>query len=239
MIQKPVQMNWDAQGRLWVVTSSTYPHIKPGEAAKDQVVVLEDTDGDGKADKSTTFADGLHIPTALAPGDGGLYVANSTEVLFLKDTDGDLKADERTILLSGFGTEDTHHLLHTFRWGPEGMLYFLQSIYIHTHMETPYGIRRLMGGGIWEFRPETRRAEIMSKGLINPWGFEFDRWGQSFACDGAGGEGVNFHFPGSVFATSPGAKRILHGLSPGQPKQCGLEIIEDPHFPADWQGSLC
>lgn len=238
MIQKPVQMNWDAQGRLWVVCSSTYPHIKPGEAAKDQVVVLEDTDGDGKADKSTTFADGLHIPTALAPGDGGLYVANSTEVLFLKDTDGDLKADERTILLSGFGTEDTHHLLHTFRWGPEGMLYFLQSIYIHTHMETPHGVRRLMGGGVWEFRPETRRAEIISKGLINPWGFEFDRWGQSFACDGAGGEGINFIFPGSVFKTSPGAKRTLSGLSPGQPKQCGLEIIEDPHFPADWQGTF-
>ncbi|MBE2286341.1 MAG: HEAT repeat domain-containing protein [Prosthecobacter sp.] len=238
MIQKPVQMNWDAQGRLWVVSSTTYPHIKPGEEAKDQVVVLEDTDGDGKADKSTPFADGLHIPTALAPGDGGLYVANSTEVLFLKDTNGDLKADERTIMLSGFGTEDTHHLLHTFRWGPEGMLYFLQSIYIHTHMETPHGIRRLMGGGVWEFRPETRRAEILSKGLINPWGFEFDRWGQSFACDGAGGEGINFIFPGSVFATSPGAKRILHGLSPGQPKQCGLEIVEDPHFPEDWQGSF-
>lgn len=238
MVQKPVQMNWDAQGRLWVVCSTTYPHIKPGEAAKDQVMVLEDTNGDGRADKSTSFADGLHIPTALAPGDGGLYVANSTEVLFLKDKDGDLKADERKILLSGFGTEDTHHLLHTFRWGPEGMLYFLQSIYIHTHMETPYGVRRLMGGGVWEFRPETRRAEILSKGLINPWGFEFDRWGQSFACDGAGGEGINFIFPGSVFATSPGAKRVLRGLSPGQPKQCGLEIIEDAHFPADWQGTF-
>ncbi len=238
MIQKPVQMNWDAQGRLWVVSSTTYPHIGVGEAAKDQVVVLEDTDGDGKADKSTMFADGLHIPTALAPGDGGLYVANSTEVVFLKDTDGDLKADERTILLSGFGTEDTHHLLHTMRWGPEGMLYFLQSIYIHSHIETPYGVRRLMGGGVWEFRPETRRLEIISKGLINPWGFEFDRFGQTFACDGAGGEGVNFVFPGSVFATSPGAKRIVHGLSPGQPKQSGLDIIEDPHFPADWQGNF-
>jgi len=238
MIQKPVQMNWDAQGRLWVVCSTTYPQIKPGEAAKDQVVVLEDTDGDGKADKSSSFADGLHIPTALAPGDGGLYVANSTEVLFLKDTNGDLKVDERQIMLSGFGTEDTHHLLHTFRWGPEGMLYFLQSIYIHTHMETPHGVRRLMGGGVWEFRPETRRAEILSKGLINPWGFEFDRWGQSFACDGAGGEGINFIFPGSVFATSPGAKRIVHGMSPGQPKQCGLEIVEDPHFPEEWQGSF-
>ncbi|HEY1050277.1 MAG TPA: PVC-type heme-binding CxxCH protein, partial [Prosthecobacter sp.] len=238
MIQKPVQMNWDAQGRLWVVSSTTYPHIGVGEAAKDQVVVLEDTDNDGKADKSTMFADGLHIPTALAPGDGGLYVANSTEVVFLKDTNGDLKADERQIMLSGFGTEDTHHLLHTMRWGPEGMLYFLQSIYIHSHIETPYGVRRLMGGGVWEWRPETRRLEVISKGLINPWGFEFDRWGQSFACDGAGGEGVNFIFPGSVFATSPGAPRILHGLSPGQPKQSGLEIVEDPHFPADWQGSF-
>lgn len=238
MIQKPVQMNWDSKGRLWVVSSTTYPHIKPGEAAKDQVVVLEDADGDGRADKSTVFADDLHIPTALAPGDGGLYVANSTEVIFLKDANGDLKADERTILLSGFGTEDTHHLLHTMRWGPEGMLYFLQSIYIHSHIETPHGVRRLMGGGIWEFRPETRRLEIISKGLINPWGFEFDRWGQSFACDGAGSEGVNYIFPGTVFATSPGAARILHGMSPGQPKHCGLEIIEEPHFPDDWQGNV-
>lgn len=238
MIQKPVQMNWDSQGRLWVVSSTTYPHIEVGAKAADQVVVLEDTNGDGKADKSTVFAEGLHIPTGLIPGDGGLYVANSTELLFLKDTNGDGKADERTVLLSGFGTEDTHHLLHTLRHGPEGLLYFLQSIYIHSHIETPHGVRRLMGGGVWEFRPETRRLEVLSKGLINPWGFEFDRWGQSFATDGAGSQGINFIFPFSVFATSPGAARVLSGMSPGQPKHCGLEIIEDPHFPADWQETL-
>ena len=238
MIQKPVQMNFDAQGRLWVVTSTTYPHIKPGEEAKDQVVVLEDTNHDGKADKVTTFAEGLHIPTAVIPGDGGAYVANSTEVLFLKDANGDLRADDRNIILSGFGTEDTHHLLHTMRFGPEGMLYFLQSIYIHSHIETPWGVRRLMGGGVWEFRPETRKLEVISKGLINPWGFEFDRWGQSFAADGAGSEGVNYIFPGSVFATSPGAKRILHGMSPGQPKQAGQEIVDDPTWPEDWQGTV-
>jgi len=238
LLQKPVQMNWDAQGRLWVVSSTTYPHIKPGEEAKDQIVVLEDTNHDGTADKSTVFAEGLHIPTAVIPGDGGAYAANSTEVLFLKDTNGDLKADERTIILSGFGTEDTHHLLHTMRFGPEGLLYFLQSIYIHSHVETPHGVRRLMGGGVWEFRPETRRLEIISKGLINPWGFEFDRWGQSFAADGAGSEGVNFIFPGSVFATSPGAKRVLKGMSPGQPKHSGQEIIDDPYWPSDWQGSV-
>lgn len=237
MIQKPVQMNWDAQGRLWVVSSTTYPQIKPGDGTKDQVVVLEDTDRDGKADKSTVFAEGLHIPTAVIPGDGGVYVANSTEVLFLKDTNGDLKADERTVILSGFGTEDTHHLLHTMRHGPEGLLYFLQSIYIHSHVETPHGVRRLMGGGVWEFRPESRRLEVLSKGLINPWGFEFDQWGQSFATDGAGGEGLNYIFPGSVFKTSPGAKRTLNGLSPGQPKQCGLAFIDDPHWPEAWQGT--
>ena len=154
MLQKPVQMNWDSEGRLWVVCSSTYPHIKPGESTADRLVVLEDTNKDGKADKSTVFADDLFIPTAVIPGDGGAYVANSTELIFLKDTNGDLKADERTILLSGFGTEDTHHLLHTLRRGPEGLLHFQQSIYIHSHIETPYGIRRLMGGGIWEYRPD-------------------------------------------------------------------------------------
>lgn len=238
MIRKPVQMNWDARGRLWLVSSTTYPQIKPGQPTVDQVIVLEDTDSDGTADKSTVFAENLHIPTALAPGDGGVYVANSTEILFLEDTDGDLKEDKRTIVLSGFGTEDTHHLLHTMRRGPEGLLYFLQSIYIHSHVETPYGVRRLLGGGVWEFRPETRQLEVISKGLINPWGFEFDRWGQSFATDGAGSEGVNFIFPGSVFKTSPGARRTLSGMSPGQPKHCGLEIIEEPHFPDDWQGSF-
>ncbi len=237
MIAKPVQMNWDAQGRLWVVSSTTYPQIKPGDGTKDQVIVLEDTDHDGKADKSTVFAEGLHIPTGVIPGDGGAYVANSTEVLFLKDTNGDMKADERTIMLSGFGTEDTHHLLHTLRHTPEGLLSFNQSIYIHSHIETPHGVRRLMGGGVWEFRPETRRLEIVSKGLVNPWGYEFDQWGQSFATDGAGGEGLNYIFPGSVFKTSPNAPRTLSGLSPGQPKQCGLEYIDDPHWPEEWQGS--
>jgi len=238
MLRKPVQMNWDAQGRLWVVCSTTYPQIKPGEEAIDQIVVLEDTNNDGRADKSTLFADDLHIPTALIPADGGCYVANSTEILFLKDTDGDGKADVRQVVLSGFGTEDTHHLVHTLRFSPEGLLNFNQSIYIHSHIETPYGVRRLMGGGVWQYRPESRRLQVFAKGLINPWGLEYDRYGQSFATDGAGSEGINYLFPGAVFATSPGAKRIVKGLNPGQPKHCGLEIISEPHFPDDWQGTL-
>ena len=238
LIKKPVHMNWDSSGRLWVVSSPLYPHIEPGQEEIDQVIVLEDSNGDGKADRSTVFADQLHIPTAVLPGDGGAYVANSTEMLFLQDSDGDGKADRRRIVLSGFGTEDTHHLIHTFRWGPEGMIWMNQSIYIHTHLETPYGIRRLLGGGMWHFRPETQRAEVFMKGLVNPWGHVFDNWGQSFMTDGAGGEGINFVFPRSVFMTSPGAVRILHGLNPGQPKHCGLEVLSGNHIPPDYRGTF-
>ena len=238
MIAKPVQMNFDSKGRLWLVSSGMYPHIIPGAEENDKVLILEDTNGDGVADKRTVFADNLHIPTAVLPADGGAYVANSTEIIFLKDTDGDGKADERRVVLSGFGTEDTHHIVHTFEQGPDGMLYFLQSIYIHSHLETPYGVRRLMGGGIWHFRPETQRAEILSKGLINPWGFIFDEHGQTFATDGAGGHGINDIFPRSVFRTSPGAKRIMDGLNPGQPKLCGLEILSGSHIPEKLRGVL-
>lgn len=230
-VANPVHMNWDSRGRLWVVSSPLYPHIQPGEEDNDQVVVLEDTDGDGIADRHSIFADNLHIPTAVLPGDGGVYVANSVEVLFLKDTDGDDVADEEQVVLSGFGTEDTHHLVHTFRWGPEGKMWMNQSIYIHSHLETPYGIRRLLGGGMWHYQTETRRAEVFMKGLVNPWGHAFDEWGQSFLTDGAGGEGINFVFPRSVFKTSPGASRTLSGLNPGQPKHCGLEVLTGRHVP--------
>ena len=237
-ITKPIHMNWDGQGRLWVVGSPLYPHIKPGEEETDRLYVLEDTNGDGIANKVSEFAANLHIPTAVLPGDGGVYVANSTEMIFLRDNDGDGRSDERRIVLSGFGTEDTHHLLHTFRWGPAGHLWMNQSIYIHSHVETPYGVRRLLGGGMWHFRPETGRLEVFMKGLVNSWGHILDDWGQSFMTDGAGGDGINYVFPRFVGVTSPGASRVLRGLNPGQPKHCGLEIVTGRHVPEDWVGTL-
>ncbi len=95
-------------------------------------------------------------------------------------------------MLSGFGTEDTHHIIHTFRWGPDGCLYFNQSIYIHSHIETPYGVRRLGGGGIWQFRPETQRLEVFMPAAGGTRGaIALDRFGQEFVTDGAGTEGIN------------------------------------------------
>ena len=238
VLAKPIQMNFDPQGRLWVVSSEVYPQIKPGQVANDKVLVLEDKNGDGVSDGTKVFADGLLIPTGIEPGDGGAYVANSTELLHMADTDGDGKADRRRVVLSGFGTEDTHHILHTLRWGFDGQLYFKQSIYIHSHIETPLGVRRLGGGGVWEFRPETMELGVFIRGLVNPWGFHFDRWGQTFATDGAGGEGINYALPGAYYFTAPDAVRILQGLNPGSPKDCGLEVISGRHLPDGWDGSL-
>ncbi|HLY73307.1 MAG TPA: PVC-type heme-binding CxxCH protein, partial [Planctomycetota bacterium] len=238
LVAKPTQMNFDARGRLWISTSSTYPMVAPGEIPNDKIVILEDTDGDGKADKSTVFAEGLHIPTGIEPGDGGCYVANSTELIHLRDSHGDGKADQRRVILSGFGTEDTHHILHTFRWGPDGALYFNQSIYIHSHIETPQGTRRLGGGGIWRFRPASLDLEVFCKGMCNPWGHEFDRWGNSFGTDGAGGDGIHYLIPGFTYPHFPSGDKSFPGLNPGQPKYCANEVISGRHFPDDWQGSI-
>jgi putative heme-binding domain-containing protein len=237
-IAKPIQMNFDADGRLWLATSEVYPHIKPGQTANDKILVLDDTDRDGVADTTVVFADGLLIPTGVVPGDRGAYVVNSTELLHLRDTNGDGKADRSTVVLSGFGSEDTHHLLHTLRWGPDGALYMNQSIYIHSHLETPYGVRRLNGGGIWRFRPDTLELDIVCEGFVNPWGNHFDDWGQQFATDGAYGEGINYVFSGAIYVTAPNAKRRLMGLNPGSPKHCGLEIVGGSHLPDSWQGNM-
>jgi len=238
LLAKPTQINFDARGRLWVACSEAYPQIKPDQAANDKVVVLEDADGDGKAEKASVFAEGLLIPTGVEPGDGGAYVADGTELLHLKDSDGDGKADERKVVLSGFGTEDTHHILHTLRWGPDGALYFNQSIYIHSHIETPWGVQRLSGGGIWRFQAESGWLTVFARGWVNPWGHAFDPWGQSFVTDGAGGQGINHAIPGGSYVTAVGAGRTLPGLNPGSPKLCGAEILSGRHLPEDYRGQI-
>ena len=250
LLEKPTQCNWDPQGRLWVSSSSLYPMIQPGGVETDKILVLEDPGHTGKATKSTVFVDGLLIPTGIVPvllADSGkpgaarrygCYIGQSTELLYFEDTDGDGRADTKRIVLSGFGTEDTHHIVHTLRWGPDGRLYFDQSVYIHTHAETPWGVVRLNAGGVWAWDPRTERLEVFDKGLWNTWGHQFDCYGQHFQTDGAGSTGITWSFPGATYAPSEGARRTLPGISPGSyPKFCGLELIYSPHFPADWQGN--
>ena len=239
LLAKPTQITFDRQGRLWASSSETYPQLNVNQAPTDRIVILEDTDRDGVADKSSVFSDKLLIPGGVLPDEeGGAYVAHAEQLLYLKDTDGDGIADDRQVVLSGFGSEDTHHTLHRLSWGPDGLLYMLQGYYIGTHVETIYGPRRLNGGGLWAYDTKTRRLEIYSRGLTNPWGVRFDRWGQTFQTDGAGGDGINYSFPESVFLSSPHENRFLRGLNPKRPKLCGIEIISGKHFPEAWQGAV-
>ena len=178
----------------------------------------------------------LRPPTSSAHW--ACYVGQSTELLYFEDTKGTGKADKKRIVFSGFGTEDTHHIVHTLRWGPDGRLYFSQSVYIHTHMETPWGVVRVNSGGVFAYDPRTERVEVVEKGLWNTWGHAWDQWGQSFYTDGAGSTGLSWGFPGATFAPNEGARRTMASISPGSyPKFAGLEIIYSPHFPDGWQGT--
>ena len=254
LLEKPVHMNWDSSGRLWVATSNTYPQVSPedlaahlsgGSAAHgpstgdDKLILIEDNDRDGVADVSRVVADGLLIPSGVAPDNlGGAYVGASTELLHLGKPGKDGLLSERRIVLSGFGTEDTHHIIHTLHWGLDGRLYFHQTIYIHSHVETPWGVVRANSGVAFAYDPARERLEVYSKGLVNAWGQQEDLAGQTFLTSGADGTGVHWAFPGATFPPSEGARRLVGSISPGSyPKFSGLELVQSPLFGADWQGN--
>jgi len=170
-------------------------------------------------------------------GKGGCYAACSHELLHFADTNSDGKADTRTIVLTSFGTEDTHHNLHTLRWGYDGHLYLNQSIYTHSHVETPHGVVRLNSAGIWRFHPDTWRLEIFTKGGCNPWGHHWDQYGNSIFTDGAGFKGVYHAMEGATYFTYADMRREAESVTPGNwPKFCSIELVHSPNFPDDWQG---
>ncbi len=237
LIGKPVQISFDERGRMWVVCSSSYPQASPTALPDDRIYVLEDTDRDGVADTSTLFADGLTIPCGAEPANGGCYVAASTELLFLKDTDGDGKADSRRVVLSGFGTDDTHHLIHSLRYEPDGCLSFNQSLFIRTNVETPQGTVRAERANVWRFDPRDGSLRTVAHGWINPWSRAVDAHGNYFTDDNAG-RGIMWTFRDSVHDLGS-APRMAPAAGPeGSPKLCGLEVLEGEHFPDSWQGHM-
>ena len=231
MLANPVQMAWDTSGRLWVLCSPTYPQLEPGEEPRDFLVILEDKDEDGRADRHTVFADGLLVPTGFELGDGGVYVANQPDLLFLADTNGDDRADVRKTLLSGFGTEDNHHAISAFTWGPGGNLYFQSRIFLHTQVETPHGLIRADDGVVFEFRPRELKLGLHVYGTgSNPWGHAFDRWGQNFLTEGPQG-GIWYLTPGQIPFW---AKERVPGIKQA-PKSCGVTFASGGHLPAEMQ----
>ena len=237
---KPIQMRWDARGRLWVVGSITYPQLKPGEKPDDRVLILEDTNRDGRADKTTVFADGLLIPTGLElDGAGGCYVSEGTKLWHFRDDDGDGRADQREIVLRGFGTGDNHQNINSFRWSPGGELMFCQGLHTFSRVETPWGIERLDEAGFWRLRPRRLQLEPFFGGAPdpqNPWGWAFTNWGQPLLV--AGNNGGIFHpLPQMMRGLKPAPRPNIWVNARGR-KTSGPDFVETAHFPPEWRGVL-
>ncbi|MFM7037661.1 MAG: PVC-type heme-binding CxxCH protein [Planctomycetaceae bacterium] len=186
-VVNPVAMTIDERGRYWIAESLEYPRRQPGPG-KDRIRILEDTDGDGRVDKTSVFLEGLNIPSGIAVGHGGVWIANSPDLLFVQDSDGDGKADRQEVVVTGFGRDDTHELPNSLTWGHDGWLYGLNGVFNPSHVT--YGTANpnyREGQQPWDFtcamfriHPRTKEFQIFCEGTSNPWGIAFNDHGEAF-----------------------------------------------------------
>ncbi|HVJ66523.1 MAG TPA: PVC-type heme-binding CxxCH protein, partial [Caulifigura sp.] len=237
---EPVQIAFDTKGRLWVAAWETYPHWKPTKAMDDKLLILEDTNGDGKADVCKTFAGDIHNPTGFEFWNGGVLVAQGPDILFLKDTDGDDKYDVKERVIHGLDTADTHHTANSFTLDPGGAMYFQEGTFHHTQVESPWGPpRRVANGAVFRYEPRAQKFDVyVSFGFANPHGHIFDKWGQDIVVDGTGA--VPYHGP---LISSDLAFPAKHGRPPQVYQQrtrpcSSIEILSSSHFPEEFRGNL-
>ena len=237
-MKNPVQMSFDNKGRLWVAVMPTYPHYVPGAARPDdKILILEDTDGDGRADKQTIFARGLHLPIGFEIAPEGVYLSQEPNLAMLVDTNKDDRADRMDILMHGFDTHDTHHAISAYSADASGAFYLLEGRFLHSQVETPYGPRRCNDGGAWRFDPKSFRLERhIQTDVNNPWGYALDDWEQGVLADASSGE--NYH-------ALPVSAKMPYGIEINKagtyvPKRSrptsGSEFVSSRHFPDEVQG---
>jgi glucose/arabinose dehydrogenase len=238
---KPVQMAFDTKGRLWVSAWKNYPHWAPKTPMDDKLLILEDTNGDGKADKRTVFAGDLENPTGFEFWNGGVLVAQQPNLVFLKDTNGDDRYDTKQILLHGFDSADTHHAINSFTFAPGGALYMQEGIFHRTSVESPWGrVTRQADGGVYRFEPRTWKFETyIPFNFPNPHGHVFDQWGRDIVFDATGGQ----PYYGPSFSTKKyyPAMETKGAPKPGDVRTRpvgGTEILSSRHFPESMQGNL-
>ncbi len=234
-VANPLAVRWDASGTMYVACSDVYPQIEPGVAPNDKVIALRDADGDGRADESKVFADGLNIPTGLEVGVDRIYVGQGTELLTLRDTDGDGVANERKVLLSGFGNGDSHQTINGFVWSTGGELWMSQGDGIESRVETPFGVSGLFMSGVMRVRVRELHLDGFLDGHMgpgNPWGVAFDDFGQPFVIDGAGG--ISYLTPGTV----PTKRRVRLPRIGNPGGYCGVECLGASTLPSEMQGQF-
>ncbi|HSB91839.1 MAG TPA: PVC-type heme-binding CxxCH protein [Flavitalea sp.] len=241
-LANPVQLSFDNKGRLWVATMPTYPQYKPGDGKpNDKLIILEDTDNNGKADKQTIFADSLHLPLGFEFAPEGVYVSQGTNFMLFTDTNGDDKADVKEIILSGFDDHDTHHAHHAYTTDPSGAIYMGEGVFLHTNVETSYGPVRGTNGGFYRYSPQRHQLERTAQlSIPNPWGIAFDDWGEQFFCETSGPD-VRWMMPGTVKPRYGEFTHKSYNLIEEKHRvrpTSGLEFVSSRHFPDNVQGDL-
>lgn len=235
-LANPLSMSFDYKGRLWVLCAPTYPHPYPGEVTDCKLIILDDTDGDGKADKSTIFARYMNIPTCFVIDPNGVaYIGQAPDLWKFTDTDGDDVADRKEMIYSGFGMCDSHHSISAGVWDPNGGILMLEGVFTRTNIETPYGTQRTRDAAIWRFDPRTHKLiAVAHTGHPNPWGHTYDRYGQSIVMDTSGSQQYNFS---SLISPYLGFEKPAKGpavVKRGRPT-AGSDIINSAHWPEEYQ----
>lgn len=238
-VANPVALQWDARGRLWVLCTLAYAQLEPGQTPDDKLYILEDRNGDGRADRTQVFASGLNMPGGFALGPDGVYVSQDEDLIRLRDTDGDDRANVREVVLTGFGTADTHQNIRNLAWGPDGTLALCQGLHTESHVETPWGIARGDTAGFWRFHPVTMRLEPFCFPALasqNPCGVVFDRWGAMFVK--SNNKEVGFVTPGLIPTTHQLDLMAVSNIGATPGKSMGGEIAESSHLPEWLRGQL-
>ncbi len=183
-VVQPIAFTTDARGRVWVAQCVTYPVRQPEGQGKDSIIILEDTDGDGRHDKRTVFAEKLNLVSGIEVGFGGVWVGAAPYLLFIPDADRDDRPDgPPQVMLDGWAYQDTHEMLNTFAWGPDGWLYGCHGVFTHSNVGRPGASdaeRQRINAGIWRFHPTKHVFEVFAEGTSNPWGLDFNDQGQMF-----------------------------------------------------------
>lgn len=251
-IAKPIAFAWDERGRLWVAETRDYPHVvQPDGVGADSIKICEDTDGDGRADKFTVFADKLNIPTGLVFVKGGVLIAQSPRFIFLKDSNGDDRADTREVILEGWGIRDTHAQASTLHWGHDNWLY--GCVGYSGYDGTVGGKALKFGMGTYRFKADGSALEFLHQFSNNAWGHSANAAGDQF---GGTANNAPLFFGGIPAHLAPSGIRVMsakkinevdtcHTITPnfrqvdvfgGFTAAAGSALIESASLPPRLQG---
>ena len=231
----PVQMAFDTKGRLWVAAWPSYPERTPTSTVGDKLLVFEDTNGDGKADKVTTFLDDLNCPTGFQFYKDGVLVMQAPDLWFVRDTNGDGKADWKERVLMGMDSADSHHTANSMVLDPGGATYLSDGVFHRTQVETAIGPIRNDDGGIYRFEPRTGKFErYVPYGFANPHGRVFDYWGNDIITDATGN--ANYFAPAFSGYLETGKHKGMQEFWKRPSRPCpGTAILSSRHFPEEFQ----